>query len=369
MMNDQLASEIGPRRVGICSAGVPRELLWAVGCLPVRMFPTAAKPTPAEAYLPRNFCSLTKLLLSSYLEGDAPALDAVVFTDEDDATRRLHDVWPTCVRIPVWGFLEVPRNGGPHAVSRFAGLLAALATELATHTGRPLTAARLRAAIDLYNRQRHLLVALRQRWLDGALPTPAYRRLRQMALTEAPTSANDALQEALTATDHDAADPLVASGTTSPSLRTLLLAELAAPVALVRQIEASGARIVGEVSGLDELAVNEPVPTVGDSVEALLTALAEAYLNQPPAPRLRTVSQRIAYVTHLAEQRAAHAVICAYSKFCDLYLAEYPVLRTELERVERPLLLLELEDDTLSGQHRTRVEAFLEMVRASESSH
>lgn len=363
-MDESFYSRTAMPRVGICSSGVPRELLWALGCQPVRMFPTAAKPTPAEAYLPRNFCSLTRLLLASYLEGDAPPLDAVIFTDEDDATRRLNDVWPTCVHIPVWGFLEVPRGGNPHAVRRFAGLLQALATQLTAHTKRSLTAARLRAAIEVYNRQRHLLAALRQRWLDGTLPTSTYRRFRRLALTDAPESANEALQEALSAAEQDAACPPMAVGGPSPSLRILLLAELSAPTALVRQIEANGARVVGEVSGLDELTVNEPVTPAADGIEDLLTDLAAAYLHQPPAPRTRDVAQRTDYLIRLADQRGADAIICAYSKFCDLYLAEYPLLRSELERAGRPTLLLELEDDALSGQHRTRVEAFLEMVRA-----
>jgi hypothetical protein len=37
-------------------------------------------------------------------------------------------------------------------------------------------------------------------------------------------------------------------------------------------------------------------------------------------------------------------------------------LRAHLEGRGVPVLLLELEDDVISGQHRTRVEAFLEML-------
>lgn len=340
-------------------------MLWAVGCLPVRMFPTAAKTTPAEAYLPRNFCSLTKLLLASYLDGDTPPLDAVIFTDEDDAMRRLHDVWPTCVNIPVWGFLEVPRSSSPLASDRFTRLLLALGQRLGAHTGEGLTAQRLHAAINVFNEQRRLLNELRYRWLAGDLATPAYRRLRRLALTDDPFSANDALRQALAGVAETSGDalPVVATEPTTP-LPILLLAELAAPVSLVRQIEANGVRIVGEVSGLDELTVNDPVPAEGDGVTDLLAGLARAYLNQPPAPRTREVARRLAYLTRLADERGAQAVICAYSKFCDPYLAEYPVLASAFERAGRPTLLLELEDDALSGQHRTRVEAFLEMVRS-----
>ncbi|PWH20791.1 MAG: hypothetical protein DDG58_01000 [Ardenticatenia bacterium] len=93
-------------------------------------------------------------------------------------------------------------------------------------------------------------------------------------------------------------------------------------------------------------------------------ALAAAYLTKAPAPRMRAPARRLEYLIRLARERAADAVICAYSKFCDLPLAEYPLLKADMERIGIPVLLLELEDEALSGQQRTRVEAFLETVRA-----
>jgi benzoyl-CoA reductase/2-hydroxyglutaryl-CoA dehydratase subunit BcrC/BadD/HgdB len=326
--------------------------------MPLRVFPTGSKPTAAEAYLPRNFCSLSKLILASQLDGDAPPLDAVVFTDEDDATRRLHDVWPACVRVPVWGFLEVPRRTSVLAVDRFARLLAAFGRDLERRTGESLSVGRLRAAIGMVNEQRRLLAELKQRWLAGGISTPAYRRLRRQALTEDPVTTNEALRSELEAARN------VPDGTeASDSLRIFLLAELAAPNSLVRQIEAGGARVVGEDSGLDEQAIQIEVPSGGETVEALLAGLAVAYLDHPPAPRSRDLPRRLEHITRLAHERGAQAVLCAYSKFCDPYLAEYPALSAELTRLGLPSLLLELEDETLSGQHRTRVEAFLEMVR------
>jgi benzoyl-CoA reductase subunit C len=366
MFSDLLEStESTTRTVGLLSSLVPRELLVALDCRPVRVFPVAAKPTAAEAYLPRNFCSLSRLLLSGFLEEtDAPRLDAVVFTDEDDATRRLHDVWPTCVRVPVWGFLEVPRGAGALAASRFAALLAVFARNLEVHTGQALYTRRLRAAIGLFNEQRALLARLKQTWLAGCLPTPTYRRLRRSALTEPPLIANAALRRQLDEGGLETGATLPSSDVGPSPLRLLLLAELAAPSSLVRQLEAAGAHVVGEDSGLDELAVADSVPDAGETIEQLLAGLARAYLNQPPAPRTRDLPRRLAHITGLVRERRANAAICAYSKFCDLPLAEYPILRTELERMGVPTLLLELEDDALSGQHRTRVEAFLEMVRA-----
>ena len=127
--------------VGLLSSQVPREMLVALGCTPVRVFPSVAKPTAAEAVLPRNFCALNRLLLASFLESNGAGLDAVIFADEDDATRRLHDVWRACVSVPVWGFVEMPRAATPLAVGRYAEVLAGMLAGLEAQTGRAVDGA------------------------------------------------------------------------------------------------------------------------------------------------------------------------------------------------------------------------------------
>ncbi len=188
-----------------------------------------------------------------------------------------------------------------------------------------------------------------------------YRNLCRLALTEHPLRANEILQQQVDAiSSHTGEQGNRANDT---GTRILLIAELATPTSLVRQIEAAGARVVAEVSDLDELSTTPMVAERGETLEDLLLSLAETYLTKPPAPRTHALSQRFAYIARLAHERAVHAIICAYSKFCDLPLAEYPLLRAEMERIGVPVLLLELEDEALSGQQRTRVEAFLEMTR------
>jgi benzoyl-CoA reductase/2-hydroxyglutaryl-CoA dehydratase subunit BcrC/BadD/HgdB len=266
------------------------------------------------------------------------------------------------VSVPVWGFVETPRAATPLAIRRYAEVLAGTLAGLEVQTGRALSGANLRRAIAMVNEQRNLLAGLKRAWLAGDLETAAYRRLRRTALTQDPLSANERLRQALPDAKGAEAHGLSDSSRPLPAHRLLLLAELAAPADLVRLVEAHGARVVAEDSDLDERELSEPVPAGADTVDGLLAALAEAYLCKPPGPRMRELPRRLAYLSGLVAERGVQAAICAYNKFCDLYLAEYPVLREHLEGLGVPVLLLELEDDALSGQHRTRVEAFLEML-------
>jgi benzoyl-CoA reductase/2-hydroxyglutaryl-CoA dehydratase subunit BcrC/BadD/HgdB len=344
--------------VGVLSAYVPRELLFALGCAPLRVFPNANKPAAAEAYLPRNFCALTRLILADFLENGSSGLDAVVFSDEDDALRRLYDVWRTSASVPIWEFVEVPRTATPLAIERYADSLRRMGEDLATRVQIPLQTSALRDAIRTYNKQRSLLTQLKNRWLAGQQSTPVYRRLRRMALTQDPITANARLEQMLGQTGRAELESL----DQLPTRRLLLLAELAAPASLVRLIEGHGARVVAEDSDLDERDLAEKVPDDANTLDDILTALARAYLTKAPGPRMRDLRRRLTYLTRLVNEREVDAAICAYGKFCDLFLAEFPRVKAHLRELGIPVLLLELEDDAIGGQHRTRVEAFLEMV-------
>jgi benzoyl-CoA reductase/2-hydroxyglutaryl-CoA dehydratase subunit BcrC/BadD/HgdB len=349
--------------VGLFSSHVPRELVYALGCTPVRVFPSAAKSTAAEAYLPGNFCALNRLILASYL-GDEPAnLDGVIFADEDDTARRLHDVWRSSVDIPVWAFLEVPRSATPLAVKRYTEILTRAIPVLEARSQAQLEVGALQQSITTFNEQRGLTASLKRHWLMRSLDTAAYRRLRRLTLTRDPALANKQLRSALEELASYEPGPRAApSPEHAPRGHLLLLAELAAPTALVRLIEAYGARLVAEDSDLDERDVSTLLPTEATTLEELLAELARAYLAKPPGPRNRLLSQRLAYLERIVMERKVRAAICVYGKFCDLYLAEFPSIKSHLEKLGVPVLLLEVEDETISGQHRTRVEALLELL-------
>jgi benzoyl-CoA reductase/2-hydroxyglutaryl-CoA dehydratase subunit BcrC/BadD/HgdB len=103
---------------------------------------------------------------------------------------------------------------------------------------------------------------------------------------------------------------------------------------------------------------------LSDSVDGMLRNLATAYLNKPPCPRMRDFPRRMEYLSRLASERSVDGVVASLYKFCDLFMSEYPILRKALQAQGVPVLLLEDEGEpALSGQHRTRLEAFLEVLQ------
>jgi len=339
------------KRIGYFTPYLPVELLWACGFSPVRLRPGRGHAA-ADGRLPRNFSVEARCLLAAALEQRLDA-GAVVFLDEDDTSRRACDVWRAFAGMPVFGPVAVPRLAGPASAERYAGALAALAGELAALSGQPLTDESLQQAIDLYNRQRALWLALRQRWLEGGLATGEWHALRWLALTAEVESANEALAARLqTGPGPSAAAPA--------GPRLLVLGAMEVPAPLLALLEAGGARVVAEDSEAEERTLTEQVPSSG---RGPLLDLAGAYLAKMPGPRAAELPRRLAALDRLVDERHVQGAIALYPKFADSYLAEWVALGEMFRARGLPALLLEDDGEPgPSGQQRTRVEAFLEIL-------
>lgn len=338
------------KRVGYLSPYLPPEIVFASGLTPVRLRPDESL-SAADGFLPRNFSVEARALLASALS-DGLNLDAVIFLDEDDTSRRLFDVWRTCAETPVLGLVPLPRLDTNLACQRYTRALIALTESLAAFSGQPFTEDNLRRAVDLYNQQRCLWRALRQCWIKGKLTSTEWHGLRWLALVTDPESANAALAERISTL------PLGEAGGEEKGTCLLLLASMDIPPSLLAFLESCGARVVAEDSDADERVLTEPVPGPG------MGALAGAYLSKPCGPRPNALARRLDRLNCLLDERGAQGVIAYYPKFADAYLAEYLVLAEVFKARGLPALLLEDDGESgFSGQQRTRVEAFLEMLR------
>jgi len=340
-----------PRKVGYFCPYLPKEIIYAFGRLPVRLLPTGEQEVEATAFLPRNFCSLVKTILADFISDDR-GLEGVIFLDACDGYRRLYDIWREFVPVEVLDFVALPRLDTPLAQERYFQALRRLVRRLEEHWGVELTAEALAGAVAVYNRQRRLLRRLHERERRGVLPAGIdYGELMAQVYTRDPELMNRRLEEVLRENSvHEARGPcfmLVGGLRVNPELR--------------RTIEELGGRVVAEDSCLDlrEL-VDEANPE--GSVDDVLRDLAARYLSIPPCPRMRDLRGRLAHLLRTDGQ--LDGVICCYYKFCDLFLAEFPVIREELRKRGLPVLLLEDEGGPkLSGQALTRIEAFLEMLK------
>jgi predicted CoA-substrate-specific enzyme activase len=97
--------------------------------------------------------------------------------------------------------------------------------------------------------------------------------------------------------------------------------------------------------------------------------LAYGYLGASPCARMVPLTERIAHAQHLAEEYQVDAVIYKYIKFCPCYGITRNSFLKHFQKAGIPLLEISTDysaDDI--GQLKTRIEAFIEVLREEKSS-
>jgi benzoyl-CoA reductase/2-hydroxyglutaryl-CoA dehydratase subunit BcrC/BadD/HgdB len=293
-------------------------------------------------------------MLVPFLQAEGPPLDGVVFLDACDGYRRLHDVWQQHLTTPVLAFLDVPRRTDVQGEEYFARALWNMVRRLEERLQTTLRPETLSEAIILYNEQRRHWAKLSQLRAAGLVPAYDYYALRTRLLQDDPLLVNEELARLLTTPRQS----VQSNGRT----RVMVVGSVVIKTGLIDTIKEAGAEVVVEDSCVDQRAQVREVQSTG-SLEEMIRDLAAAYLNKPPCPRMRDLHTRLSYLIGLARENHANGLVCSYYKFCDMFLGEYPLLKAQMDRQGLPVLLVEDEGESaLSGQVRTRLEAFLEVL-------
>ena len=343
--------------IGFACAYTPLPLIAAAGFTPYRVHPLTEAPDRAGRLLHDNICPHVKRILDRALGGDLPGLAGMVFMNSCDAMRRLFDAWRTIPGAVPAVLIDLPIAADELSVRFFAGELERLARSLEAWGGRALTPGRIRRGIDEYNALAGLLRALAERVDGGTLADgparlqAAFNRAVTSPFAETAAAIRELLAEPPGSGDPDAV-PLYLFGNVLPD-----------PEAF-RLFAACGARVAAS-----DLCSGNRLFQVLDigAGEDLFPGLAGAVLGQTPCARTFDPARPAGIADDiLLEARAAgvRGAICHTVKFCDPYLARLAAIRRTLQDGGMPFLVLE-GDCTLRsiGQQRTRIEAFVEMLR------
>ena len=346
------------KMIGFACAYTPLPLLDAAGYTPFRILPMTDCPDHAGAILHDNLCPHIKRILDRALDQDLPDLFGMVFVNSCDAMRRLADAWQKVRSDDHSILLDLPASADERAVSFFASELSRLADALSRWSNQALTTPEIEASIERYNALDRLLKNLRDRSYGGRLKGGSARMqiINNLASTtpveESMLHMNQALDEQEPVADAGEKVPIYLFGHVLPDPEAFTF------------FESCGARIVGDdLCTSSRLFASVDMEGPGD----IFLKLAKSILSKPacartidPANPIKIAEETLAD----AQSCGARGVIGHTVKFCDPYLARLPVVREVFREKGFPLLLLE-GDCTLRsiGQQRTRIEAFVEMLR------
>ena len=355
----------GKKFVGFYCVFAPQELIVAAGAVPVTLCATKEEPiADGEKHLPRNFCPLIK---SSY--GFAITEKCAFFNNSEfiigettcDGKKKMFELMESFKPMVV---LEVPQSAKGETQKQFwRSEVARCRDEVEKRLGVTITDAQMKGAISELNAQCALMRELASlntanpallSGLDMLKVTWARNFTFDRATFNANVKELIAELKAMKAKG-EGAFPKTAKRIIVTGVPTGIGAEK-----VLKVIEESGAAVVyiENCSGMKQYL--DDVATSGSPLDAI----ADKYLSTP-CSCMSPNTGRLELLANLAKEYHADGIVDITWVGCHTYNVESRVLREYLAK-HGGVPLLQIETDYSQGdlgQIRTRVEAFLEMIR------
>jgi bzd-type benzoyl-CoA reductase N subunit len=349
--------------MGYICTYTPEEMIQAAGFTPVRLRTGPDLPTQAEAHLQSFTCALCRSALHQALRGDLAFLSGLVFPHTCDTLQVLADVWRENFPELFVATVVQPLNlGSPSARPYLMAELQRFRQGLDGFSGQPISDDSLRASIQLHNETRRLLSQLDNQ--RSHLTARGFYAAVEASMVMPKEQFNPLATELV--------ELLSEKAPRQRGPRLILVGPVLDDPTVLDIIDDLGACVVGDdlCTGsryFDQPAAETETEEEGDPIEAL----ADRYLKRWPCPTKHSPHcQRGEHLLELVEERKADGLVFTLQKFCEPHAFDYATAllrrsaKETLDAAGVPHLLLELEHTSAVGRLRTRLEAFLEMLKA-----
>lgn len=352
----------GGKVIGYFCTYVPEEIIYAAGCLPVRIVGGHQNTALATPHLFDMWCPFSRDALSQGLAGAYDYLDGVVIAQSCLHIRQAFGAWELQVPTPWSYYLCMPHAvTTPHAKWFLAGELAAFKEALGGWIGRVITDADLEMGIEVMNANRRLMRKVYE-LRKGDPPLLNGKEAMTMVWASQVMDKREhsaMLQEILTG--------IAERGERGGGVRLMIIGSEHDDRPFMEMVETLGATIVIDDHCTGSRYFYGEVATDGDPLQRI----ADRYCDRTPCPS-KDFSQgtwqrrRFARILHLAREYQVQGAILIQQKFCDPHECDIPSLRRYLEGNGIPCCFLEFDVTVPVGQFRIRLEAFIEQLRGDE---
>lgn len=352
----------GGKVVGTFCLFVPDEVILAASAIGVGLCAGSQFwVEDGEKVLPRNLCPLIKAFMGAKIGGTCPyfqSCDMVIGETTCDGKKKAWEILEEYVPVHVMDLPQMKREKDYAYWKDEIKLLIGKVEEL---TGNKITIDSLKKAIETVNAKRRALKRLYN--LRKNIPSPISGLdcllISQIAFYDDPTRFTQKLNELC-----DELDEKVKNAANNGKKRILITGT---PMALPNWklhsiIESLNAQVVVEETCTGTRYFENEVSIEGDTIEALINNLANRYLDINCAcftPNNGRIDDIIKYV----DEYHVDGVIDGNLSFCHTYAVEHKTVNEALKSKNISVMHIETDYSTEdSGQIKTRVEAFLEML-------
>ena len=348
----------GGKVMGYFCTYVPEEILYAANILPVRILGSHEPQDVTEPHIFAMFCPFCRDCLAQGLKGRYDYLDGIMIAQSCLHIRQAYTSWDLHIPTDYSYYLPHPMNvQTPHAVPYLREELVKFKESIEEWTGQPITEEDLKRGIDLMNANRRLMqevYELRKR------PNPPITGLEAMYMVVASQMTdkhehNQALESLL--------PDLPSRNIGDPGERLMILGSEDDDTEFIAMVENLDVTFVIEDHCTGSRYFQQEVNLTDDP----LTAIAERYVKRVPCPSKDWPElTRLDHILRLAKDYDVQGAILIQQKFCDPHELDIPIIKERLEKNGLTTLFLELDVTVPIGQFKTRVEAFLEIIREED---
>ncbi len=357
--------EEGKKVIGWTCNYIPEELIAAGGALPLRLIHNLGEMQveEANAYLSIYTCSYTRSILQMALDQKFNFLDGFVSLFICDAMRRLADVWKNYGSVPLLYVLDLPHKANTDSEKFYITEILNMKKTVEEATGKEITSADLKKAIASYNISRRLLKRIQELRKDDHPPITGVEMQELVnAATALPRDDYNSLLERLLKELEEKRSSRPLNG---KKTRLMLSGSILNNVEFIRGVEEMGGEVV-----IDALCTGARYWWGAiDETKEPLEALASYYLYKFGCARMYpSESLRYDQILLLAREYRVAGVISEVIRSCAMNINDQVRLRERLsEELNIPTLMLDMEYGTgATGQIKTRVQAFIEMIGGAD---
>jgi benzoyl-CoA reductase/2-hydroxyglutaryl-CoA dehydratase subunit BcrC/BadD/HgdB len=368
----QDAKKNGKKVIGYFCVFAPIELILAADAIPVRInsgwYDTSKL---GDRVVPVEVCPVIRSTIGAQMIGLSPYLelsDAVISTLTCDGMTKMSEIMNDAK--PVWSMCPPRIKDSKQSLELWKQEIQKIKVKIEKLTGNKITSKTLRAAVELMQRA-----------------TKAFRRLQDLRRGSPVIMGRDAMLVNQTSLWDDIKRWTERTEALCDELQwKASQKQFACPVdtprvlitgtpmfwpdnwkvpSLVEEATPQGVIVADELCSSDRI-LNDPVGIDEWTMDDMFNAIAERYLMASTCPCFTTEEgnvDRINWLTTKVKDYRIDGVIYYVVRGCMLYAMEYARVKKVLDKLNVPVYYLDTEytrEDT--GQMKTRVEAFLEML-------
>lgn len=356
----------GGKVFGTFCVYVPDEIVFAAGGIAAGLCGGSQFWVPGgEKVLPVNTCPLIKASVGARLDRTCPFFQIADMYVGETTCDGKKKAWEILSREVPLHIIDVPQLKRDKDIAAFEGEIMEFIQVVENLTGNKITPEKLGEAIKLINNKRKALQRLYNARKASPVPISGKDALlvTQIAFYDDPARcaqmANRLAEEL---------EQRISKGQGVFPDNALRIMVSGTPMAIPNWkihhiIETAGAAVVAEESCTGTRYFENLVDESGQTIEEQVKALAQRYM-QTNCACFTPNTGRIDDIVRLAEEYKVDGVIDVNLQFCNLYSTESYLVKQALAEHNLPIMHIETDySEQDYEQLRTRIEAFLEMLR------